>query len=428
MAEMPLTLRETVQVTRDLGLRYLWIDSLCILQRSQDDFAAKFVFHPSVLRAKKDNDAAKADWQFESARMHKVYGQAFLTIVAAGASDMSGGLFHGRRSCIIPYRHQGSDQRLTIQNATVSLSPEGAGLRDVEFHHQSIFSRGWALQEWVLSTRLLVFTTAYMYFICNQSSEVQAHRALLFRFPRPPVLVDDKDWRVIVQSFCARDLTRSEDKLPALSGLAKRFSELSNGALGDYLAGLWQNSLHLDILWQRDDAGVGFALMLPIPHKVGRSRYQGKARAPSWSWAAVDGPITFRGGPNTRQRGILCKTKPVRGHDLFGQIESGILVVRCPFRMASITFRGRDSILCYDGGDSPGFWADDPTEITNLTSTENAAEEHKLYCLGLSLTDTEQLGIVLKSSEENGRFLRIGFFYSYNMKFNEADERDFTII
>lgn len=96
MAELPLTLRETVQVTRDLGLRYLWIDSLCILQRSQGDVAAKFVFHPSVLRAKKDNDAAKVDWQFESARMHKVYGQAFLTIVAAGASDMSGGLFHGR--------------------------------------------------------------------------------------------------------------------------------------------------------------------------------------------------------------------------------------------------------------------------------------------------------------------------------------------
>lgn len=229
MAEMPLTLRETVQVTRDLGLRYLRIDSLCIFQRSQDDVAAKSVFHPSVLRAKKDNDAAKVDWQFESARMHKVYGQAFLTIVAAGASDMSGGLFHGRRSCIIPYRHQGSDQRLSIQNATVSLSPEGAGLRDVEFHHQSIFSRGWALQEWVLSTRLLVFTTAHMYFICNQSSEIQAHRALLFRFPRPPVIVNDKDWRVIVQGFCARDLTRSEDKLPALSGLAKRFSELKRG-------------------------------------------------------------------------------------------------------------------------------------------------------------------------------------------------------
>ncbi|PMD16903.1 heterokaryon incompatibility, partial [Hyaloscypha hepaticicola] len=62
MAELPLTLRETVQVTRDLGLRYLWIGSLCILQRSQDYIAAKF-----------------------SARMHKVYGQAFLTIVAAEA-------------------------------------------------------------------------------------------------------------------------------------------------------------------------------------------------------------------------------------------------------------------------------------------------------------------------------------------------------
>ncbi len=73
--------------------------------------------------------------------------------------------------------------------------------------------------------------------------------------------------------------------------------------------------------------------------------------------------------------------------------------------MASITFRGGNPILCYDGGYSPGFWADDPTEITNLASTEHAAEEHKLYCLELSLDDKEQLRIVLKSSEENGHFL-----------------------
>jgi hypothetical protein len=96
--------------------------------------------------------------------------------------------------------------------------------------------------------------------------------------------------------------------------------------------------------------------------------------------------------------------------------------------MASITYRGEIPILCCDGGDSPGFWADDPFEIANLARTEHAAEEHKLYCLGLSLNDREQLGIVLKSSEEKGRFLRIGFFYSMNWQFNKANERDFTIV
>jgi hypothetical protein len=267
-----------------------------------------------------------------------------------------------------------------------------------------------------------------MYFICNQSSEVKAHKALLFRFPRSPVAVTDNDWRIIVQSFCARDLTRSEDKLLALSGLAKRFSELSNGALGDYRAGLWQNSIHLDILWQRDDAGRGFVLMLPIPHKVGRSWYQSRARAPSWSWAAVDGPITFRGNLRTRQGRILCETKPARGHDLFGQVESGTLVVRCPFKMASIIFRDGSPILRYDGKTCPRFWGDDSTEILHLASTEYDDEEHKLYCLELSGMDSYQLGIVVRSSEENGRFLRIGFFYSSTMEFEEANKRDFTII
>ena len=426
--EMPLTLRETVQVTRELGLRYLWIDALCIFQGSQDDAATKAACQPSMLRAKKDNNAAKADWQLESARMHKVYGQAFLTIVAAGASDMNGGLFHGSRSCLIPSRGQGLDPMQSKENATISLDPNGTGSRDVGFHHQSIFSRGWALQEWVLSARLLVFTTTQMYFICNQYSSIRAHKALLFRFPRSPEVVTNKDWRSIVQSFCARDLTKPEDKLPALSGLAKRFSELSNGALGDYRAGLWQNSIHLDILWQRDDAGAGFALMLPIPHKMGRSRYQGRARAPSWSWAAVDGPITFRGDLRTPKRRILCETKPVKGHDLFGQIESGTLVVHCPFKMASIIFRNGNPMLSYDGKTCPGFWSDDPTEIIHLANTEYDDEERKLYCLGLAGRDDEWLGIVVRSDQETGHFLRVGFFFTSTVEFEEADERDFTII
>jgi hypothetical protein len=85
--DMPATLCEAVQATRDLGIRYLWIDALCILQPRY-----------------KGNPEAETDWQWESARMSDVYGGAYLTFVAAGSSDCNGGLFQGRPTCLVPYQ------------------------------------------------------------------------------------------------------------------------------------------------------------------------------------------------------------------------------------------------------------------------------------------------------------------------------------
>lgn len=76
VAEMPQTLRDTVEVARNMGYRYLWIDALCILQGSRND------------------TVAAADWRSEAARMHWIYGNASLCIVAAGASSSEQGLLH----------------------------------------------------------------------------------------------------------------------------------------------------------------------------------------------------------------------------------------------------------------------------------------------------------------------------------------------
>lgn len=70
LQDMPQTLRDAVHVTRKLGIQYLWVDALCILQD------------------------CKEDWQRESAKMGDVYGHAFITIFAFGARDCEGGLFH----------------------------------------------------------------------------------------------------------------------------------------------------------------------------------------------------------------------------------------------------------------------------------------------------------------------------------------------
>ncbi|TVY55546.1 hypothetical protein LCER1_G002742 [Lachnellula cervina] len=66
---LPPSFRDAVIVTRELGIRYLWIDSLCIVQDDLDD------------------------WRKESAQMDRIYGMSFLTIIAAGASHSQGGCF-----------------------------------------------------------------------------------------------------------------------------------------------------------------------------------------------------------------------------------------------------------------------------------------------------------------------------------------------
>lgn len=62
-AKLPNTFQDAIAVTRMLGLRYIWIDSLCIIQ----------------------NDAQ--DWEREAAKMALIFESAYLTIAATAASN-----------------------------------------------------------------------------------------------------------------------------------------------------------------------------------------------------------------------------------------------------------------------------------------------------------------------------------------------------
>lgn len=74
---LPRTFRHAVEATRRLDVRYLWIDSLCIVQNSQ------------------------RDWGHQSRDMGPIYALAFCTIAADGSPDSHGGLFHGRSTALV---------------------------------------------------------------------------------------------------------------------------------------------------------------------------------------------------------------------------------------------------------------------------------------------------------------------------------------
>ncbi|KAH6680770.1 hypothetical protein B0J14DRAFT_273063 [Halenospora varia] len=133
----------------------------------------------------------------------------------------------------------------------------------------------WALQERILSRRVLIFGGDRLYWDCQQS---KGRGPISFRFPPQ---VSNKDWHFIVMEYSGRELTIESDKLPALAGLA----ELYRQATGDqYLAGLWRSSLIVDLLWKRQRVLSCHGVLTSMPMEY---------RAPSWSWAALDGNVSF---------------------------------------------------------------------------------------------------------------------------------------
>lgn len=113
--KLPRTFQDAVTITRDLGIKYIWIDSLCIIQGDQDD------------------------WANEAGKMENVFSSAYCTIAASSASSCLEGFLHERRSrpCVAVKHHSG-DEVYYCKNID-------------DFHGDvekgALNQRGWVLQE-----------------------------------------------------------------------------------------------------------------------------------------------------------------------------------------------------------------------------------------------------------------------------------------
>jgi len=117
-------------------------------------------------------------------------------------------------------------------------------------------------------------------------------------------------WRELIEWYSLLNLSFSDDKFPALSGLAKQMARSRPGA--KYLAGLWSDSLEIDLIWWNDE------LILVSKSRTSRPT---PPRAPSWSWAAIDGHVIFLGSSSQ-----LLPTEKPRG---WSQIFYSIIEVQC---------------------------------------------------------------------------------------------------
>ena len=200
--ELPRTLQDAILMTRMLGLDYLWIDSICIVQ---DD---------------------KEEWASEAARMAEIYSMAHVVLAATAANSATEGFLHTRdrpqkiTSIIDP------ENPITVNARVVDTHDhDGLGVRLVK---QPLSKRGWALQERALAHRTVHFLRDEVLFECRSSFSCECghqYHCYPSSYTSTAWLPDGKDlhahvaslWVEVVEDFTQRSLTHAGDALPALS-------------------------------------------------------------------------------------------------------------------------------------------------------------------------------------------------------------------
>lgn len=311
ISELPKTCQDAVHVARSCGVRYLWIDAICILQDDQQD------------------------WELESARMDDVYSRAYFTIAADRSPGYDRGFLQPRIPPVyVPLRFATRAGSTTDAFAFLRSSKMLLSDHDVEaiFSHEPLSERGWAYQERVLSPRVIHFAADQLYFEWEEYCEFEdgfikdwkvplrsAQETDSRAYQREPTLSLLRRWEAIVKGYTSRKLSKKSDKLPAQAGLAKRHETL----VGDeYVAGLWRKSFLAGLCWMSELDRTGI-----------RRQSDPSFRAPSWSWASVDERIisTFCFSDKKPTAEVLDVRVELKGQNRYGELTDGYISLRAPF-------------------------------------------------------------------------------------------------
>lgn len=278
MAALPSTIQDAIKLTRDLGIcRYLWIDALCIIQ---------------------DNDEDKI---YEINRMGAIYKNAVLTIAAANTHSAHDSFLADRplpSTCTVPYLLPDD----TYGKLWLRQDYSGWMLSPLD-------SRAWALQESLLSPRLLWYGPADLKWKCSTTAFAGVYRSHNYDFNYPAnshkrlpssvfglAEVPDtstleqqaKVWATVVGDYSGRDVTFAEDRLPALAGIA---SELQKVWKDGYSAGMWWGCLVRHLGWGNDADDMAPSQDADSVHL--HLPTGGEYHSPGWSWASFPGKVSI---------------------------------------------------------------------------------------------------------------------------------------
>lgn len=309
VSQLPMTIQHALWLTKELKIQYIWIDSLCIIQDS------------------------KQDWEVEAAKMQTVYAMSKVTIIAASSTSCHSGFLRVKRESHQLRNPFPSPFRFMIRPGCES------GLHKLasswEDSHDPLETRGWTFQEEMLSSRYIKFTKDDIQwrcsagFTCLCGGRPDEECIGLWRAIENPSL-ETMAWETLVREFSHRRFTKDTDKLVSLSSLARKIAPVFSVPTGQtpYIAGLWRIALVIQLNWS-----VELTIGEHIDSYV----------APSFSWASIRFSrygIRFRGSPQH----VLCRvldadtTKVYEGNE-FGAVSAGFARLYGPFIGCTMRFQ-----------------------------------------------------------------------------------------
>lgn len=313
-SSLPQTFQEAVEVTRALGVDYLWIDSVCIIQGDEDE------------------------WNREAGKMFHGYKNAYVTLAAVWGNSSQSGLFSESTNwdahALAKIKLADHTWDVYVRNAHPEFHDwDHGGLHSVWGIMSTptpLFSRAWAYQERLITPRILYFFDGEIAFQCfsmascvcgctdeetlryrwrnskldfqsmldiqrrglqapNQESQQEVSPGIkdtdkfdkIIRWGESP----REAWYEVVSGYCTLELTHESDRLSAISAVAETFQSIRPNE--QYLAGLWSGSILEDLLWKYND-GKSVDTILYSEERLGSYRaHRGPITpaSPSWSWA-----------------------------------------------------------------------------------------------------------------------------------------------
>ncbi|KAF4958737.1 hypothetical protein FSARC_10928 [Fusarium sarcochroum] len=297
--DLPKTFQEAMRIARSLGFKYIWIDSLCIIQDDAED------------------------WKRESVLMGSVYGRSGLNIAATGASDGQVGCLFDRQKnwrCQVLLGNNGLKPRLYECFAPELLQPP--------MDEIPLMRRAWVVQERFLSPRTLHFTKQQMFWVCRSLTaceiwnegipRVQHYLDCSLDLPKGDDWLSRSGWPSIVEQYSSCQLTMGRDKLVAISAIAQL---IQTDTPDEYIAGMWKTNFAAQLCWSAS----------------GGQRYEPSV-APTWSWASNRAPIKYFNSasytfPVTKEHIEVCDidVEYLTPSNPFGEIIRGTLDIRCEY-------------------------------------------------------------------------------------------------
>ncbi|CAG9993935.1 unnamed protein product [Clonostachys byssicola] len=261
--DLPKSFQDAIRVTRAIGVTYLWIDSLCIIQGNDQD------------------------WGKESCRMEDVFNSAYCVLAATSAASSLEGFLGDRQA----------RESVTVQ------TPKGPiyicrAIDDFDSHVQRglLNSRGWVLQERALARRTLHFTSTQIYWECGETIHCETLAQL--KNPQSQFLGDAdfpnsglqyyKDERIrliqhLYELYSGLGLSYPTDRPKAILGLERRLARVFKSQARH---GIFSQFFFRMLLWRGQERGKLTQIFRPE-----------EGRVPSWSWMSCAGAITYMDVP-----------------------------------------------------------------------------------------------------------------------------------